>query len=117
MVFFTAVLGGYKCLGDVYILTVGSHPSFMDYVGEIIFCSHNQSLFCTVDRESKMGEKGAAKVIKSYLHFSFNLVDVRSQYIEVVHISPVPLEMVKTHQCRHTSVSIYHYASSARFVV
>ena len=64
-----------------------------------------------------MVEKGAPRVIKSYLHFSFNLVDGRSQYIEVVHFPPVPLEMVKTHQCRHTGVSIYHYASSARFVV
>ena len=36
-VLFTAILGGYKCLGDVYLLIVGSQPSFMDYVGEMFF--------------------------------------------------------------------------------
>ena len=55
-VLFTAVLGGYKCLGDTYILITGSHPSVMDYVGEIIFCSYEQSTFCKIDKKINTGK-------------------------------------------------------------
>ena len=95
---------------------MGSQPSFMDYVGETIFVVITKVHFVQLTGNHKWG-KGGPRVIKSHLHFSFNFVGGRSQYIEVVNFSPVLLEMVKTHKCRHTGVSIYHYASSAGFVV